>query len=212
VYSEGVSGNGGATGGHRLFAEIYGRFGDSLEGGRIGAVRRELVVQATGVVLDLGAGAGANLPLLSDAVDTVHAVEPDPYMIRYLRRRLPENAVVHQARGEALPLDDGSIDTVLTTLTLCTVQDMPQVLAEIRRVLRPGGRVLVLEHVLASRPRQARLQRLFKGPWRWAGAGCNPDRDTAAALAEAGFDTGGLRRFGVRGTVLAPEWITGVAS
>lgn len=197
--------------GHPLFAALYGRFGGSLEAGRIGAARRELVAQASGVVLDLGAGTGANLPLLPDAVTTVHAVEPDPYMIRYLRRRLPENGVVHQTRGEDLPLEDGSVDTVLATLTLCTVQDVPQVLAEIRRVLRPDGRVLVLEHVLASRPRAARLQRLFKAPWRWAGAGCNPDRDTETALVEAGFDTGGLRRFGVRGAMLASEWITGVA-
>jgi ubiquinone/menaquinone biosynthesis C-methylase UbiE len=196
--------------GHPFFAAVYGRVGTSIEFGRIGEARRALVAQATGVTLDLGSGIGTNLPLLPDAVTTVHVVEPDPHMIRRMRPTAPANAVVHQARGEDLPLDDDSVDTVLATLTLCTVQDVPQVLSEIRRVLRPGGRVMVLEHVLSTQVGTARQQRLFKAPWQWAGAGCNPDRETAASLAEAGFDTADLRRFRVRGAWLASEWVTGV--
>lgn len=195
---------------HPLFAQVYGRFGDVVEAGRIGRARREILEQARGVVLDLGAGTGANLAHLPGAVTAVHAVEPDPSMIRWLRPRLPAHATLHQARGEDLPLPDAGVDTVLATLTLCSVQDVPAVLAEIRRVLAPGGQVLVLEHVLAERTAAALAQRAFRLPWRLAGGGCSPVRDTPKALAGAGFDVSGLRRFEVRGALLASEWVTGV--
>jgi SAM-dependent methyltransferase len=168
-----------------------------------------LVVQAHGVVLDLGAGIGLNLPHLGPAVTGVHLVEPDPHMIRRLRPRVPEHGVVHQAGGERLPLPAASVDTVLATLTLCTVDDPPAVLAELRRVLRPGGRVLVLEHVLSLDPRLAWWQNHLRVPWRCAGAGCNPNRDTVTALDQAGFDTSGLTRFRVPGSLLTAEWVTG---
>jgi len=195
--------------GHPVFAAAYAWGSGWLEGGRLGAARRELLAQARGVVLDLGAGIGANLPHLGPAVSRVHLVEPDPHMVRRLRPRVPRHGVVHQTRGESLPLDDASVDTVLATLTLCSVDDPPAVLAELRRVLRSGGRVLVLEHVLSDDPGLARRQLRYRRPWQVLGAGCRPDRDTAAALAEAGFDVAGLRRFQVRGSLLAAEWVTG---
>jgi SAM-dependent methyltransferase len=202
----------GVTGqsGHPVFAAMYARMATSLEAGRIGAARRSLLANATGVTLDLGAGIGLNLPHLPPAVTVVHLVEPDPHMIRRLQPGAPEHAVVHQAAGEDLPLPDAGVDTVLATLTLCTVTDLPRVLGEIRRVLRPGGRLLVLEHVLSVRADRARWQNLLQAPWRAAGGGCYPNRDTVRALEGGGFDVSGLSRFSIRGGLLAPEWVTGV--
>jgi ubiquinone/menaquinone biosynthesis C-methylase UbiE len=188
---------------------MYARMAASLETGVIGAARRSLLAGATGVTVDLGAGIGLNLPHLPPQVTSVHLVEPDPYMIRRLRAHLPGHAVVHQAVGEDLPLPDAGVDTVLATLTLCTVTDLPRALSEISRVLRPGGRLLVLEHVLSVRAARARWQNALQGPWRAMGGGCNPNRDTVHALEAGGFDVSGLSRFSIRSGLLAPEWVTG---
>jgi SAM-dependent methyltransferase len=195
--------------GHPVFAAVYGRMARSLESGPIGAARRALLADAHGVVVDLGAGIGLNLPHLPAAVTAVHLVEPDPYMVRRIRSNLPAHAVVHQVGAEHLPLPDGSVDTVLATLTLCTVDDLAGVATEIRRVLRPGGQVLVLEHVRSSERRIAGWQDRLHRPWRWFVGGCNPNRDTPAALAAAGFDVTGLTRFSVPGMPLTREWVTG---
>jgi SAM-dependent methyltransferase len=219
-----VSGAAGRRTGHPVFAALYPRMARGFEAGPIGAARRDLLAGAGGVVVDLGAGIGLNLPHLlpppggkpraGPAVTSVHLVEPDPHMVRRLRADLPAHAApgqitVHQVRAEQLPLPDGSVDTVLATLTLCTVGDVPAAVEQIRRVLRPAGRLLVLEHVRSVKPGLAAWQNGLSGPWRWFGAGCHPDRDTAAALAEAGFDTSGLTRLTVPGITLAREWITG---
>jgi ubiquinone/menaquinone biosynthesis C-methylase UbiE len=188
---------------------MYGRMAASIEAGPIGAARRELLADAYGVVVDLGAGIGLNLPHLPAAVTQVHLVEPDPHMIRRLEPNLPDHAVVHQVGAEALPLDDDSADTVLATLTLCTVGDPAAAVAEIRRVLRPGGQVLVLEHVRSLDPQLARWQDRLHRPWRWFGAGCNLNRDTAAAFTTTGFDTTGLTRLTTPGMPLTREWLTG---
>jgi ubiquinone/menaquinone biosynthesis C-methylase UbiE len=206
--------------GHPIFAAVYGWNARSLEDGPIGTLRRELLAGATGQVVDLGAGIGLNLPHLGPEVERVHLVEPDPHMIRRLERTLTSigsdadqsvagRAVVHRARAEALPLPDSEVDTVLATLTLCTVADVAATMTEIRRVLRPGGQVLVLEHVRSTSPRMAAWQDRLQRPWRWFGAGCNPNRDTGKALTAAGFDVSPLRRIAVRGLPMTPEWITG---
>ena len=202
-----------SPGGHPLFARFYDSWlAGVIERGKLGALRHDLVAQADGVVLDLGSGTGQNLPHLGSSVTRVHLVEPDPHMVRRLRPRVPRNGVVHQAPGEDLPLDDAGVDTVLATLTLCTVDDLPRALAEIRRVLRPGGRMLVLEHVLSQDPRLAGWQARLRTPWRWAGGGCNLDRETATTLADNGFDTSALRRFRIAGTWPAEEWVSGVVT
>jgi SAM-dependent methyltransferase len=184
----------------------------SIEAGPIGAARRDLVTTARGSVLDLGSGIGLNLAHLGPGVTKVHVLEPDPHMVRRLRPKLPEGATLHVAGAEAIPLPDGSVDTVLATLTLCTVKDLPTVTAEISRVLRPGGRVLILEHVLSADPRLARWQRRLRRPWGWVNAGCNPARDTAATLQAGGFDVTRLHRFSVPGMPITREWLTGDAT
>jgi SAM-dependent methyltransferase len=194
---------------HPVFAALYSRMARGIEAGPVGAERRALLASARGVVVDLGSGVGLNLPHLGPAVTAVHAIEPDPHMVRRLTPNLPPGAVVHQVGAETLPLDDASVDTVLATLTLCTVQDPDAVVGEIRRVLRPGGQVLVLEHVRSLDPALAAWQQRLRVPWRWFGAGCDPTRDTAATFTAAGFDTGGLRRIDVPGLPVTREWVTG---
>ncbi|WP_198950550.1 class I SAM-dependent methyltransferase [Kineosporia sp. A_224] len=195
---------------HPVFAAFYPRMARGMEAGPIGSTRRALLAAARGVVVDLGAGVGLNLPHLGPDVSAVHAVEPDPHMVRRLTPNLPPGAVVHQVGAETLPLPDASVDTVLATLTLCTVQDPAAAVREIRRVLRPDGQVLVLEHVLATDPGLAAWQHRMRLPWRWFGAGCNPTRDTTAAFAAAGFDVAGLQRIDVPGLPMTREWVTGV--
>jgi ubiquinone/menaquinone biosynthesis C-methylase UbiE len=195
--------------GHPVFAAVYRRMAGPIEAGPIGAARRTLLADARGVVVDLGAGIGLNLPHLGVAVTRVHLVEPDPHMIRRLPRELPGHVQVHQVGAEHLPLDDASVDTVLATLTLCTVDDLPATMAEIRRVLRSGGQVLVLEHVRSLDPALAWWQDRLTRPWNWFGAGCSPNRDTTAAFTDAGFDVSGLTRLQVSGMPLTREWVTG---
>ena len=122
---------------------------------------------------------------------------------------------MHEVGAERLPLADRSADTVLATLTLCTVQDLPLALSEIRRVLRPDGRVVVLEHVLSQDPGLASWQRRLSGPWGWLGGGCSPVRTTGDALADGGGGIGrlealagfaaGLGECFIEGGVVGPE-------
>ena len=159
---------------------------------------RELLGGASGRVLELGAGTGANASHYTDAADSLVLTEPDPHMARRLRAKLaadpPRCAYeVVEAPAEELPVADGSIDTVVSTLVLCTVEAPDRAAAEIARVLRPEGRLLLLEHV--RDPREGRLavwQDRLERPWGWVTGGCHPNRDTRAALAAAGFDVGGL--------------------
>jgi len=216
--------------GHPIFAAVYGAMARSMEAGPIGDARRELLRGARGVVVDLGSGIGLNLPHLGDAVTAVHLIEPDPHMVRRLNRRIEDGAAagstkgveagatagtgaatiaVHQVGAEALPLPDASVDTVLATLTLCTVDDLAASVGQIRRVLRPGGQLLVLEHVRSTDARLARRQDSWHGPWRWFAAGCHSNRDTPAALAAVGFDVSVLDRFTVPALAPTREWVSG---
>ena len=195
--------------GHRTFAVLYGWLSPAIEASPVGDARRALLADARGVVVDLGAGLGANLRHLGPAVTDVHLIEPDPHMLRRLESDLPAHVRVHRAGAEQLPLPTAGVDTVVATLTLCTVQDPDAAVDEIRRVLRPDGRLLVLEHVRSLDPRAARRQDLGAGAWSRIAAGCRPDRDTVGLLTRAGFDTGTLRRFRIPGIPLASEWVTG---
>jgi SAM-dependent methyltransferase len=191
----------------RLFACAYDPVMAPLEHGRVGAQRTALLAGAYGHVLDLGAGTGANLEHLPPTVERVTAVEPDPAMRAHLHRHLAGLAAVRErdrvARGpvpgrpdvevvdavaEALPLPDGSVDVALATLVLCTVRDPELAVAELRRVLREDGVLLVLEHVASHQPGRLRLQRTLTPAWRIVARGCHLDRDTRGVLAAGGFD------------------------
>ncbi len=175
--------------GHPIFAALYDPMGTSMERWWMGERRARLLKGARGAVLEIGGGTGANLPYYRD-VERVTVTEPDPFM---RKRRVQKLAGVRlpvevsAAGAEALPFPDGSFDTVVSTLVLCTVQDQGAALEEIRRVLRPGGRLLFIEHVRAT-DSMARWQDRIEPLWGWVLGGCHPNRDTIAAMEEAGFE------------------------
>ena len=126
-----------------------------------------------------------NVDLYPAGVEVVFS-EPEAPMARRLRDRVDGHEVV-EAGAEALPFGDAEFDTVVCTLVLCTVPDVPAALGEIRRVLHPEGRLLFAEHVRSDDTDRARWQDRLTPVWRFCGRGCHPNRDTAAALQDAGF-------------------------
>jgi ubiquinone/menaquinone biosynthesis C-methylase UbiE len=183
-------------GGHPIFAALYDRRGASMERRWMGGRRRRLLAGARGAVLEIGGGTGANLAHYRD-VDRVVVAEPDPFMRRRLARKLEDARVpveVSAAGAEALPFPDGSFDTVVSTLVLCTVPDQEAALDEVRRVLRTGGRLLFIEHVRAAGA-AARWQDRLEPLWRRLLGGCHPNRDTVAAIEEAGFEIESFESF-----------------
>lgn len=177
---------------HPIFARFYDRMTAGLERAGLGEMRAKLLANATGRTLELGPGTGHNLPHYTSRVTELVFAEPDPHMAKRLRKRLQEDpppvaeTEVVGVPAEQLPFDDGSFDTVVATLVLCTVTDPARVVAEVRRVLADGGALLFLEHVRAE-GRRARAQDLLERPWGWVAGGCHPNRRTGDALAEAGF-------------------------
>ncbi len=155
------------------------------------ATRREVLASAKGRTVDLGAGTGANLALFPPAVNELVLVEPDPYMLKRLQARVDgtgARADVVQAGAEALPFPDDNFDTAVFTLVLCTVPDPAAALAEAARVLKPGGRLLFVEHVRSQHPDLARWQDRLERPWRFLGDGCHCNRDTASTIEAAPFE------------------------
>lgn len=180
----------------RAFSAMYDRCMRGTEEAGLGEMRRELLADASGRTLELGAGTGANLDLYPGSVTELVLSEPDPHMVRKLGERLTGRDEVElvQAPAESLPFEDGSFDTVVITLVLCTAPDPSGVLAEVARVLRPGGRLLFLEHVRSENERLARWQDRLERPWRFLGDGCHPNRDTVAAIDASPLELGDLSR------------------
>lgn len=166
----------------RLFAAMYDRFLAASEEAGIRDRRAELLAGAAGRTLEIGAGTGLNRDLYPSAVTELVLTEPFPPMATRLRARAGAGTEVVEAPGEALPFPDGSFDTVVATLVLCTVPDPGAVLSEAHRVLSPGGTFLFLEHVRSDDPGVARWQDRLHGPWWAFGHGCHCNRDTLAAL------------------------------
>jgi ubiquinone/menaquinone biosynthesis C-methylase UbiE len=181
----------------RISAALYDPLSASSEKAGLGDRRRRLLEPVRGRVLEIGAGTGANLPYYGDAVEELVLVEPEEPMARRLERKLAGHdlpaRIVH-APAELLPFEDASFDAVVSTLVLCTVSDQPRALAEIRRVLKPGGRLLFLEHVRSEDPKLARWQDRLNGFNRAVGNGCNCNRDTLAAIDLAGLEIADVER------------------
>lgn len=181
---------------HKIFARRYDRISRLADRGWLGRHRERLLAGLTGDVLEIGAGTGANLPHYRAARQVILA-EPAPAMRAILAQRLGAASVptrVLPAAAEHLPVPDASVDVVVSTLVLCSVEDLPAALAEVARVLRPYGRLVFLEHVRSLGPRgwvQDRVER----PWRHFGAGCRPNRDLVSALCSAGFALSRLETF-----------------
>jgi ubiquinone/menaquinone biosynthesis C-methylase UbiE len=169
----------------RMFAAGYDRMLATSEEAGLRERRRELLAGASGRTLELGAGTGVNLDLYPTAVTELILTEPFEPMARRLRERLAgsaREASVIAASAERLPVDDASIDTVVVTLVLCTVADPEATLTEVHRVLRPGGRLLFMEHVRSEHEGLARWQDRLERPWRFIGHGCHCNRDTVATI------------------------------
>jgi ubiquinone/menaquinone biosynthesis C-methylase UbiE len=176
--------------GHPIFAAFYDRMMASAERKFLGAVRREIVGAARGRVLEIGCGTGASFPYYSADASSVAATEPDPFMAERARRRAVDAGRpidLQEAPAEALPFPDASFDSVVSMLVLCTVADPAQSLAEIHRVLRPGGELRFYEHVRFRHAFGAFWQDLAAPLWRRVAAGCHPNRDTEALIRGAGF-------------------------
>lgn len=196
-----------------LFAASYDLLNTAVEW-RIARYRRATAGIAHGEVLEVGGGSGANLRYFPEDA-TLTFLEPNPHMARRLRRRaqgLGREITVVEAAGEEMPFEDGSFDTVLTTLVLCTVSDLGAVVSEARRVLRPGGTFVFYEHVAASGRLGRALQRGLNPAWKWVTTGCHLDRDIEAAVRAAGFSEVEVERFNIRfGTPIALPNVVGRA-
>jgi ubiquinone/menaquinone biosynthesis C-methylase UbiE len=185
--------------GHRIFAALYDRMLSATERAGLQDMRAELLAEARGRTLELGAGTGLNLAHYPDGVTELVLTEPDPHMARRLRGRLqeeppaPSRVEVVETPAEHVPFEDESFDSVVATLVLCTVEEPGAAAREIARVLKPEGRFLCLEHVRApDGERVVRWQDRLERPWGWVAAGCHPNRDTVAALQAVGLQTGSL--------------------
>jgi ubiquinone/menaquinone biosynthesis C-methylase UbiE len=186
-----------------LFARFYDRVMATTEEAGLSARRRQLLAGVSGRVVEIGAGTGANLPHYPETVVELVLVEPEAAMRAQLARRLRGDAAAGQAArrasilaagAESIPLADGSFDCAVSTLALCTVEDQARALAELARVLRPGGRLVFIEHVRAQEPRLQRWQDRLQPLWRRPGRGCRLNRDTLAAIEAAGFRVVTLER------------------
>jgi ubiquinone/menaquinone biosynthesis C-methylase UbiE len=153
-------------------------------------LRRELLSEAKGVTLEIGFGSGSNAELYTKNVSRVIALEPsEPMWSRGQKRAEKCGLPVERLDGfaENISLDDESVDTVVSTFVLCSVHSPKEVLDEIRRVLRPGGKLLLIEHIEHPNARIARLQQLVTPAWRKCLAGCHPGRPLDKAVTAAGF-------------------------
>ena len=173
----------------KLFALTYDRQMAKTEKAQLGALRRSLLTAASGDVLEIGGGTGANLPFYRPEAGSLTITEPETAMVRRLERRAREQApraTILRAPAEDLPFEDGTFDTVVSTLVLCGVSDQPRALRQLRRVLRPGGQLLFIEHVRSGDPRLARHQDRMN----WMNQlvmRCDCNRPTLTSIEEAGF-------------------------
>ena len=183
-----------------LFARLYARMSERESAKQVGH-RRDTLAGLRGRVVELGAGNGRNFGFYPAEVDEVVAIEPEPYL-RALAQpaaaRAPVTVNVVDAVAGALPLEDASCDAAVACLVLCTVPDQPAALAELRRVLRPGGELRFYEHVHAERGALRAVQSLADKSTLWPrlAGGCHAARDTLAAIEAAGFRVEAVRRFG----------------
>jgi ubiquinone/menaquinone biosynthesis C-methylase UbiE len=188
---------------HPVFARLYERFSTHEESRGQADNRRRLLAGLEGRVVEVGAGNGLNFAHYPAGVTEVVAVEPEPFLRERATGRAasaPVPIAVVDGTAERLPLGDGEIDAVVTSLVLCSVADQAVALAEARRVLRPGGELRFYEHVVSRKPVKAAVQRaMTRTAWRVIAAGCHLDRDTGAAIAAAGFHVESCERVPYQG-------------
>jgi ubiquinone/menaquinone biosynthesis C-methylase UbiE len=183
---------------HPIFARVYERIAPAAEKAGAAEHRDRMLAGLTGRVVEVGAGNGLNFAHYPSAVTEVVAVEPEPYLrskaAEAARRASTPVTVVDGAAG-AIPLPAASVDAGVASLVLCSVADQAEALAELRRVIRPGGELRFYEHVAAPDAGLARWQRRLDPVWTLFAGGCHVNRDTEAAIAAAGFEIETCERF-----------------
>jgi ubiquinone/menaquinone biosynthesis C-methylase UbiE len=177
--------------GHRWFAFFYSRFIAKAEQNQWAEPRRRILEGLQGKVAEVGVGSGTNLSYYPQGVQVV-ATEPDPHMLKRARQQLQKlgrsDIELRQAPAEQLPFDDASLDHVVETWVLCTVDDLSRTLQEVRRVLKPGGTFRFMEHVgNETSGLWGGLQNVIAPVWHWMGAGCRLNQRTERAIEAAGF-------------------------
>jgi ubiquinone/menaquinone biosynthesis C-methylase UbiE len=174
----------------KLFASLYDKFFAAAERDGMAARRKELLANAHGRVLEIGAGTGLNVDSYPATLERLVLTEPSEPMAKRMIERVAESPLKPEvviATAEALPFEDASFDTIVSTLVLCTVPDPAATLAEIQRLLAPGGQLLLLEHVRSDSADSAKWQDRLETPWRLYGNGCYCNRDTISIVESAGF-------------------------
>jgi SAM-dependent methyltransferase len=184
---------------HPVCARLYAKQSGAAEQRGVADQRRRMLAGLAGETVEIGAGNGLNFSHYPPTVTLVHAFEPDPYL-RGLASRAAENASVPVKVGDAvaedLPLEDASADAAVASLVLCSVSDPVRAIAELHRVVRPGGELRFNEHVVSERPLGRALQRTADATiWLTVSGGCHLARDTRTALEHGGFRIDRLERF-----------------
>jgi ubiquinone/menaquinone biosynthesis C-methylase UbiE len=184
--------------GHPIVAALYDRVLGPVEHAGLGEIRTRTLATARGRTLEIASGNGHNLGHYPATVTSLVLAEPDPHMYSRLLQQMSKRSAgtrnvsievsAVQASAEELPFADGTFDSVVCTLGLCTIPDPVRALAEVRRVLVPGGRYCFVEHVRSGAAGRARIQDLITPVWRRVAGGCHPNRDARAAIEAAGFD------------------------
>lgn len=186
---------------HPFFARMYARMAPAFEAKGSGQHRDELLAGAGGRVIEVGAGVGSNFAHYPATVTEVVAVEPEPYLRERAEQAAKDAAVpvrVVDGVADKLPFDVARFDVGVASLVLCSVPDQDRALAELFRVVRPGGELRFYEHVRSERPRFARMQRRVDLVWPLLGGGCHASRATGDAIERAGFVIERIRRFEFR--------------
>lgn len=204
----------GSTGWYkRVFAWLMAQGSPGYESA-VGDRKQALFANIHGDVLEIGPGTGPNLSYYPKNIHWI-GIEPNPYMHSYLKQeaeRLGLDIDIRSGTAERIDAEDNSIDTVVSTLVLCSVPNLPTTLQEILRVLKPGGRFLFIEHVAApQRTLLRKIQTGIKPIWKVIGDGCNPDRETWVALENAGFESVNYQHFEAPVPLVSPH-IVGVAT
>ena len=198
----------------RIFAWALARFNGAYEKS-VAQHKQRLFSSLAGTVVEIGPGTGANLRFLTPGKVSWTGVDPNPFMEDYLRKEATRLGIpidVRLGTAEHLPFADASVDVVISTLVLCSTANQEQALKEILRVLKPGGRLMFIEHVAAPRGTRLRtLQNLMTPFWKQLGDGCHPNRETWVQLERAGFARLSYERMNIPSLLVTPH-IVGEAS
>jgi len=176
--------------GHPIFARLYDAYMFPQELWGVRRRRRWVVGGAGGTTLELGVGTGLNFPYYGRVARLV-AIDPDPTMLRLARQRAdraPVAPALIRGMGEMLPFRTGAFDTVISTLVFASIRDPYAAAAEVRRVLKPDGRLRFFEHFRSAQPLLAGFQDAVTPLWRRLFGGCEPNRDVVGILQQAGFE------------------------